>query len=131
MIIEYRVNAHIEPEELSMLFEQQPWTAGRSAGGMSRMLEHTALHISAWDGSRLVGFARAVTDMVYRALIDDVIVDGDSQRQGVGTELMTRMACELRDVEKVFLSCGDPVVPFYERLGYVRMYNPHMEWKRE
>jgi GNAT superfamily N-acetyltransferase len=129
--IEYRVNARIELTQLGRLFKQEPWTFGRSANDMAKMLEHTALHISAWDGPRLVGFARAVTDTVYRALIDDVIVDAGYQRQGIGTELMKRIACELRDVEEVFLGCGDPVVPFYERLGYVRMHNPHMEWKRE
>jgi GNAT superfamily N-acetyltransferase len=129
--IEYRVNARIELTQLGRLFKQEPWTFGRSANGMAKMLEHTAIHITAWDGHRLVGFARAITDTVYRALIDDVIVDGDYQRQGIGSGLMKRIACELRDVEEVFLSCGDPVVPFYERLGYVRMHNPHMEWKRE
>lgn len=131
MAIEYRVNTCIDLAELGRLFEQEPWTHGRSASGMAKMLEHTALHISAWDGQRLVGFARAVTDNVYRALIDDVIVDEGYQRQGIGTELMRQLACELRDVEEVWLSCGDPVVSFYERLGYVRMHNPHMEWKRE
>ena len=131
MAIEYRLNARVGLDELSLLFRQQPWTCDRSAAGIATMLAHSALHVSAWDGHQLVGFARAVSDSVYRALIDDVIVDRDYQRQGIGSRLMSHICAELSEVEMVFLTCGDPVVPFYERTGFVQMNNRHMEWRRD
>ena len=129
MSVEYRVNAPIDPDQLLPLYAQASWASNRTAAGIAAMLAHTFIHISAWNGPRLVAFARAVTDTVYRAVVDDVIVDVDHRGQGIGTELMARLGHELRHVEEVFLGCGDPVVSFYERVGYARADHPYM--KRE
>ena len=88
MAIDYRVNAHIDLEQLGRLFRQQPWTCDRTAARVARMLEHTALHVSAYDGRLLVGFARAVTDRVYRAIIDDVVAT--TWFEGAGCQVVIR-----------------------------------------
>ena len=96
---------------------------------MTRMLEHTPLQVTAWDGDRLVGFARSLTDGVYRALVDDVIVDESVRGQGVGKALVTALTNELADVDEVFLGCDEKVRPFYESLGWRPDDSPGMSWK--
>ena len=118
MEIIYSMNADIDPEQLCRLYAQTSWARGRTPRDVVNMLAHTALHVSAWAGDTLVGFARAISDLTYRALIDDVIVDEPLRGQGIGSELIRRIGDELREVDELFLGCGDDVVPFYRRHGF-------------
>ena len=68
----YSFDRRIEPKQLMGLLRQAGWANQRSIEGVRRMLEGTSLTLGAWEGDRLVGFARAMTDGIYRALIDDV-----------------------------------------------------------
>lgn len=85
------------------------------------MLEATPIKLGAWQGDRLVGFARVLTDGLYRALIDDVIVDASLRGQNLGSRMMQRLAERLAGVEEIFLRCEPDMAPFYERLGYQRV----------
>jgi glucosamine-phosphate N-acetyltransferase len=52
--------------------------------------------------------------------IEDVAVHPDYQRQGIGTKLVRHAtdAANAAGCYKVILDCFDPLVPFYERLGF-------------
>lgn len=95
------------------------------------MLAHTDLVISAWDGSRLVGFGRVLTDYVFRASIWDVIVDRDYQGQKIGTEIVRRILDHptLQHVELFWLCTRRP--GFYERLGFSAKEQTGMVWSRK
>ena len=127
MNVEYRVNADMDAQELLGLFRQTEWADARSPDGIRTMLNHTIIHVSAWHDRKLVGFARAITDTIYRAVIDDVVVDAAYRGRGVGSQLMKTIGAELSNVEEVFLGCGPPVVPFYETLGYEQAQHPYMK----
>ncbi len=95
------------------------------------MLSHTDLALSVWDGSRLVGFGRVLTDYVYRASIWDVIVDPDYQGQDVGTQIMQRILHhhDLKQVE-LFWLCTRDKHAFYEKLGFSADEQTGMVWAR-
>ena len=76
---------------------------------------------------RLVGFARALTDGVYRGFVEDVVVDESRASSGIGRGLLRELLDQLADVELVALDCGDELVPFYTSLGFVRSGNTRME----
>ncbi len=84
------------------------------------MVANTPIQLGAWHDDSLVGYARAITDGCFRALIDDVVVDKERHGQGIGEELMRRLTKRLSGVEQVILLCDDRFVGFYERLGFVR-----------
>jgi len=121
MAIEIKEGAAIEPGALQTLYEHVPWAHGRTVDGIRAMLARTDYHFSAWDGARLVGFARVLTDGVYRATLWDVIVHPDYQGRGVGEELMNRLLTHpvLSRVEKFWLNTRDKF-GFYEKFGFVR-----------
>ena len=95
------------------------------------MLAHTDLVISAWDGSRLVGFGRVLTDYVFRASIWDVIVDRAYQGQKIGTEIVRRILDHptVQQVELFWLCTRRP--GFYERLGFSAKEQTGMVWSRK
>ena len=94
------------------------------------MLRHTDVALCAWDGERLVGFGRVLTDFVYRATIWDVIVDEGYQKQGIGTEIVQRILHHprLKKVELFWLCTRRP--GFYEKLGFSSKEQTGMVWNR-
>ena len=83
-----------------------------------------SVHVSAWEGDRLVGFARALTDGVYIGLVVDVVVDASVRGQGIGRALIGAISRELKDVEGIHLGCEDELVGFYQKLGCSKIIVP-------
>lgn len=121
----------IDPDQLVNLYRQAPWAKGRTADDTRTMLAHTDVAVSAWDGPRLVGFGRVLTDYVYRASIWDVIVDKEYQGQDIGTEIMQRILNhpDLKRVE-LFWLCTRDKQSFYEKLGFSSKEQTGMVWAR-
>jgi GNAT superfamily N-acetyltransferase len=72
--------------------------------------------VGAWDGERLVGFVRALSDGHLAAYIEDVMVlHQDYRRGGVGDLVMSRLLTEIKRSANVSLFCERPVARFYER----------------
>jgi ribosomal protein S18 acetylase RimI-like enzyme len=121
----------IDLVQLVELYQQAPWAVGRTINDTRAMLEETDLAISAWDGARLVGFGRVLTDYVYRASIWDVIVEREYQGQDIGTEIVQRLLHHpsLKRVELVWLCTRDKQA-FYEKLGFSANEQIGMVWAR-
>ena len=128
--VTYSHNEPPDPSQLLELFHQAPWAKDRSLGDAKEMLRHTDLTLSAWDGNRLIGFGRVLTDFIYRATIWDVIVDRAYQGQGVGTEIVQRILNHprLERVEHFWLCTRRP--GFYEKLGFSSKEQTGMVWSR-
>ena len=130
MII-YADHKDFEPAILLPLFEQAPWARGRTADETADMVRQTDLFITAWDGGRLIGCGRVLTDYVYRASIWDVIVDAAYQGQDVGTDIIYRILNHptLQRVE-LFWLCTRDKQTFYETLGFSAKEQTGMVWDR-
>jgi ribosomal protein S18 acetylase RimI-like enzyme len=117
--------------QLIHLYRQAPWAQQRALEQTRAMLANTDVVISAWDGPRLVGFGRVLTDYVYRASIWDIIVDRDYQGQKIGTEIVRRILDHpaLQQVELFWLCTRMP--GFYERLGFSAKEQTGMVWSRK
>jgi len=118
--ITYREGGPLDLGDLQRLLDQTAWARGRSKDGLSRMLAHSSFVFTAWDGPLLVGFARVLTDQVYRATLWDVVVDAPYQGRGVGDGLVECVLAHpvLSRVEKFWLNTRDKRA-FYERFGFV------------
>ena len=83
------------------------------------MLRGSAAAVSAWQGGRLVGFGRATSDGIYRAVLWDVVVLRDLEGQGLGRQLVETLlkASPVTSAERVYLMTTNSQ-GFYERLGF-------------
>mgnify|MGYP006777322505 FL=1 len=117
--------------QLIHLYRQAPWAKHRALEQAQAMLAKTDVVISAWDGTRLVGFGRVLTDYVFRASIWDVIVDREYQKRKIGTEIVRRILEHptLQHVELFWLCTRTP--GFYERLGFSAKEQTGMVWSRK
>lgn len=130
-MITFSERKDIEPAQLLRLYRQAPWAQGRTLEDARTMLTHTDVVVSAWDGGKLVGFGRVLTDYVYRASIWDVIVDKAYQGQKIGTELVQRILHHpgLKNVE-LFWLCTRERQQFYEKFGFSSEEQTGMVWAR-
>ena len=88
------------------------------------MLAGSQAVVSAWRGRRLVGFGRATSDGVFRAVLWDVVVADDEQGQGLGRQLVQALLAsrKLNGVERVYLMTTNSTC-FYKRLGFEMITN--------
>lgn len=130
-MITYSDRKDFDPACLLPLLEQTSWARGRTLEDTQEMLVHTHLVISAWDGSRLVGYGRVLTDYVYRASIWDVIVDAHYQGQDIGGQIIKQILHHprLKRVD-LFWLCTRDKQAFYESLGFSAKEQIGMVWDR-
>lgn len=84
---------------------------------LQRALDGSTSTVSAWDGDRLVGFARIVSDEASNAYVSTVAVDPRWQDRGLGSRIMRRIM-DGRDEVKLVLEARPGAERFYERLGF-------------
>lgn len=95
------------------------WARGRRPGDLRRMLSGSQAVVSAWHGSDLVGFGRATSDGVYRAVLWDVVVAAEYQGQGLGSDVVAMLLShpDVARVERVYLMTTNSA-GFYTRLHF-------------
>ncbi len=95
------------------------WAQNRSIPELKELLAESTVVISLWRGKRMVGFGRATSDGIYRAVIWDVVVAGDLQGRGLGRKVMDALLSspKIRNVERVYLMTSKGS-NFYKQLGF-------------
>jgi len=106
--------------ELQALFRKTAhWAQERRVEDWAIAIANSKPIVTAWDGDRLIGFSRAVSDGIYRATIWDVVIDPHYQGAGLGRKLVETVLMHPRvnRVEKVYLVTTHQQ-SFYERIGF-------------
>ena len=75
----------------------------------------------------MVGFGRASSDGIYRAVLWDVVVAGDLQGRGLGRRVVEALLAspKLRKVERVYLMTTNSN-GFYEQMGFDTVTSQHL-----
>ncbi len=115
----------------ALLDDHSFWATGRRRSQLARMLSGSQVVVSAWQGSHLVGFGRAASDGVFRAVLWDVVVAEDQQGRGVGRRIVEALLAspEVAAAERVYLmtTTGEG---FYEKLGFSRVDSQRLMLKQ-
>jgi ribosomal protein S18 acetylase RimI-like enzyme len=123
MSIEYSTERTLSADEFidvlkrSTLGERRPIEDAPCIAGM---LEHANLLCTAWDGARLVGVARSVTDFCYCCYLSDLAVDATYQRRGIGKELIRRTQARLGPRCQIILLAAPQARDYYPAIGFTQ-----------
>ena len=70
-------------EKIKKLYDSVGWWPERKEVDIEKMLKNS-IAIGVWEENELVGFARVVSDGVFRAYIEDVVVHENVRNKGIG-----------------------------------------------
>ena len=107
-------------DKLQVLFNQNAlWAKDRSKNQIKKMLAKSSVVITLWHKDNLVGFGRATSDQVYRAVLWDIVISKDVQRVGLGKIIVEELLNDkkINSVEKVYLMTTNSK-DFYKQLGF-------------
>ncbi len=107
------LDAFIEVIRDSTLGERRPVDDRQT---MATMLSAANLVVSAWDGEKMVGVARSLSDFAFCTYLSDLAVRVDYQRRGIGKELVRRTQ-KAGKAASIFLFAAPAAVSYYEHLG--------------
>jgi predicted N-acetyltransferase YhbS len=82
------------------------------------MLRHSNLLCTAWDGEKLVGIARSVTDFEFCCYLSDLAVDAAYQRSGIGRRLIALTQSCLGPKATIILLAAPKATAYYPKLGF-------------
>ena len=117
----YRVGNDLNLDEVIAVYRASTLGERRPLDDRERMrtmLANANLVVSAWDGSLLVGLARALSDFAYCTYLSDLTVRDSHQRHGIGRELIRRVQSEGGPKTTVILMSAPQAVDYYPRIGF-------------
>ena len=119
--IERKAGLFPSREQLLELYADAGWAAyTREPDRLERAVRQSLAVYTAWDGERLVGLIRAVGDGETILYVQDILVLGRYQRQGIGRALLERLCGDFAHVrQKVLLTDDAPeTTAFYRSCGW-------------
>jgi GNAT superfamily N-acetyltransferase len=122
-MIRYRTGNDLDLDALIDLYRASTLGARRPVDDrerMAAMLRHANLIVTAWDGERLVGISRALSDFSFVTYLSDLAVRESHQKQGIGKELIRRTQALSGNHAKLILLAAPAAEQYYPHLGFTR-----------
>lgn len=92
--IDYRVGEKPASNDLWALHQTCGELPAESEEALYRSVSQATWIVTAWDGNRLVGLLHVLTDHVWIAYVQELLVHPEFHHQGVGKELFDRYDAE-------------------------------------
>lgn len=121
--MEYRYGNQLDLEQVRELYRASTLGERRPIDDpaiVRSMLEHANLVVTAWDGERLVGISRTLTDFAYVGYLADLAVRESHQRRGIGLALMEKTRERMGPRSMLVLLAAPLAVDYYARVGFKR-----------
>lgn len=119
MPIVYQVNPPLTSADFidilrrSTLGERRPL---QDLDAMEQMFLHGNTYVGAYDGGKLIGIARVMTDFVFTSYLSDLAVDEQYQRQGIGKQLIREVQQAIPKA-KIILLAAPAAEGYYPKIG--------------
>lgn len=131
MEINYKINQAITPEEFIDVLNRSTLGERRPVGESERikkMLEHGNILVTAWDGEKLVGVSRALSDFAFCCYLSDLAVDESYQRKGIGKRLIELTKEEAGEKTTLLLLSAPAAKEYYPKIGMERFVDCFLIW---
>ena len=111
------------PQQFNILTDSVGWGT-RDESVVEKALANSLYCLGAFDGDKLIGFARIIGDETIFLYIQDVMVMPEYQGQKVGTGIMEKLIEKINGYKKVnngirtYLGASAGKEDFYKRFGF-------------
>ena len=120
-MITYRDDAKVTADQAIDLYVRSTLGERRPINNVETfkaMLENANLTITAWDGEKLIGISRSLTDFAYVAYLADLAVDEQYQKSGIGKQLIEETKARLGLECMIVLLAAPKANEYYEHIGF-------------
>lgn len=118
MNITYKMDlAGVNWDEVKTKVAEDDFDNGRTAEQLKISFENSYATCIAYDGDRIIGKARALSDGVCNAYIVDVWTYTPYRSQGIASQVLKHLMTKLEG-QHVYLFTDEEKVPFYRQLGF-------------
>jgi predicted N-acetyltransferase YhbS len=125
-MISYSSNKTISNLEFIDVLERSTLAERRPVSDPERiqaMLDNANVLITAWDGDKLIGISRAISDRVYCTYLSDLAVDVDYQKSGIGKKLIDLTHEVAGFATTLILLAAPAAVNYYPKIGMEQFSN--------
>ncbi|MGH4123825.1 MAG: GNAT family N-acetyltransferase [Clostridium sp.] len=117
-MIMYYKNKKVDYDKLQILFNQVGWIdKTNDINRLKAMVENSQIVVTAWDEEIMIGFARCTTDYVFNGQINNVVVNSEYRRKGIGKILINKILDSSKQVTYM-LRGSNRNEEFYRSLGF-------------
>tara|TARA_E500000331_G_scaffold322568_1_gene337530 strand:+ start:196 stop:657 length:462 start_codon:yes stop_codon:yes gene_type:complete len=104
----------------SLLEANTSWAKHREINDLKKMLSNSSVVVSLWEKNTLLGFGRATSDEIYRAVLWDIVVDRNYQNLGLGKIIVNAILESnlISKTEKIYLMTTN-CKKFYSKMGFI------------
>ena len=127
MTDDYYVVETFTEEQINQLLEMyrnEWWSKERKVEDVILMLKNSnIIALIDKNNNEIIGFARFLSDCIYRATIYDVMISKNYRTLGYGRILLETLLRHkyLNNIERVELCCQNQNVLFYEKFGFKKV----------
>ncbi len=123
MSIEIRIGYELPADQLLALYESVGWIAytnEKRRPELQDAIRNSTYVVSAWSGDTLVGLVRGLSDDSSIFFLQDILVNPDFQRKGIGKKLLTNSLERFKHVRSTVLLTDDEEkqLKFYKSFGF-------------
>lgn len=118
--MKYIENKNIEVDKLIELYNSVGWKAyTNDVNVMENIIPNSLWNLACYDEEKLVGLIRVIGDGVYITYVQDIIVNPDYQRQGIGKSLILQAFTKFKNTRQFVLITDneEKTKAFYESIG--------------
>ena len=95
------------------------WAKDRKINDLRKCLASSDVIVSIWVGKEIVGFGRALSDGIYRAVLWDIVIDNSHQGKGYGKIIVQSLldSSKVKHAKKIYLMTTNKKL-FYSQLNF-------------
>lgn len=117
-MIKYKTGKKVASGRIAALYQSVRWLHYKAPKKLQQAFQNSDFVVTAWDGNRLVGAARVISDGCFNAYIPDIAVDPAYSGRGIGREIVTRLLKRCRGLYNVTAVAEDKIAEaFYGKCG--------------
>src|ERR1035437_7931206 len=124
MEIHFRVNEKVTAQAVIEVYKSSG--INRPIDDVKRiqsMLDNSNLIITAWNGTELIGIARALTDFTYCCYLSDLAIKKKHQKLGIGKTLIELTQETIGEQTMLLLLSSNPAMEYYPKIGFEKVGN--------
>ncbi len=87
---------------------------------IKKMFDNSTLIITVWDGERLIGVSRSITDWCWSCYLADLAVRHEYKQSGIGKKLIMLTKEKVGDECMILLLSVPAAMEYYPKVGFIK-----------